>query len=395
MLPRVVIMGPARDAVSGVSEHLNQLMGSGLTKQLDLIHFQVGSEGRQESRAARVLRLIASPLQLAHLLIRAHASAIHLNTSIDRRAFWRDLLYVFVAKALRCKIVYQIHGGILPEQVRQRSPMLSQMFSAFLLLCNAIVVLTTEEERQYRALVRGVPVVRIPNAIDLAPYSDFPERDYQSETPLRLVFIGRLAASKGIYDALEAMDLITQHDAACRIFLAIAGNGPEKERLEKRIAERRLEDRVRLLGPVFDEGKTLFWRNADLFIFPTRREGLPYAVLESLAAGTPVVTTRVGGIPDAVDDGVHGVLLDAISPSAVATAITDLLAHPETLRRMSRACRQRAAERYGIVRLERQFSELYQTLFPNGSSHAQGAFPYLDSPQHGTGCSVRKKRKAD
>ncbi|MHB8388437.1 MAG: glycosyltransferase family 4 protein [Acidobacteriaceae bacterium] len=389
--PRVVILGPSRGAVSGVSEHLNQLFASRLSEQVELIHFQVGSEGRSESGRRRVWRQAIGPVQLAYLLIRTRAAAIHLNTSIDRRAFWRDLLYLLVAKALRRKVVYQIHGGALPIEIQSHSAILGLAFSVCLRLPDAIVVLTADEETQYRATARGTPVLRIPNAVDLAPYADFPARDYSSRTPLRLVYIGRLAKDKGLYETLEAMALLSRRGAAGRIRLTLAGSGSEEQRLRKAVVEFGLDSLVEIIGPVFGEKKRIFWRNADLFIFPTRREGLPYAVLESLAAGTPLVTTRAGGIPDAIENGVHGVFLDTASPGAVADTVSALLENSETLRHMSDACRQRAAERYGLSRLEHQLCELYRSMLSDTSPCGSEEPPAHNLGQRGIGDASGKK----
>ncbi len=361
--PKVLVLGPARNAVSGVSEHLNQLFGSRLSERIHLIHFQVGSEGRAESRTRRLWRLLSSPLWLAWWLVHKRIAAVHINTSINHRAFWRDLGYLFVAKALRKKVVYQVHGGVLPMEIGSRSALLRYAFSACLRLPDAIVVLTAEEESQYRATAGDTRVFRIPNAVDLVPYADFGPREYGQGT-IRLAYIGRLAADKGIYETVEALAILVRRGTAVPLRLDIAGTGPEESHLRERVAEYGIGGYVRFLGAVFGEEKRRFWREADLFVFPTRHdEGLPYAVLESLAAGIPLVTTRVGGIPDAVSEGIHGVFLDAVSPASVADAIAALVADRERLRVMSAACRRRAAEQYGIARLEHQFTELYTEIF--------------------------------
>src|ERR1700682_6008868 len=113
--PVVLILGPHRAAVSGVSTHLNLLIDSTLGEDFDLVHFQVGSEGREEGALGKLLRLIASPFALAATIIFRHASIVHLNTSLNPRAYWRDLAYLFVAKSLGARVLYQVHGGRLPR----------------------------------------------------------------------------------------------------------------------------------------------------------------------------------------------------------------------------------------------------------------------------------------
>jgi glycosyltransferase involved in cell wall biosynthesis len=133
--------------------------------------------------------------------------------------------------------------------------------------------------------------------------------------------------------------------------LAPRGSGPGRGRA------------CRTLGPVFDEEKTSFWKGIDIFVIPTvHREGLPYTILEALASGTPTLTTRVGGIPDVIQDGVQGVLLDDHDPGSVARTIEAMLLDRQRLREMSVAAMQRARDYYSVERLASQFDRIYREL---------------------------------
>ena len=143
--PVVLICGPHRDAISGVSTHLNLLMGSSLAEDFDLIHFQVGSEGRREGAVARLLRLVLSPFALFATILFRHVTIVHLNTSLNPRAYWRDLAYLLVARLLRARVVYQVHGGALPQQFFAKSPRLTAFLRWTLGLPDLVVVLAKVE----------------------------------------------------------------------------------------------------------------------------------------------------------------------------------------------------------------------------------------------------------
>ncbi|HET9651383.1 MAG TPA: hypothetical protein VFP36_04305, partial [Usitatibacter sp.] len=83
--PVVVVLGPDRAAISGVSTHVNLLMGSALAEDFELVHFQVGSEGRREGRIAKWLRLLFSPLALFATILFRHAAIVHINSSLNPR----------------------------------------------------------------------------------------------------------------------------------------------------------------------------------------------------------------------------------------------------------------------------------------------------------------------
>ncbi|HEY6822628.1 MAG TPA: hypothetical protein VI321_11475, partial [Burkholderiales bacterium] len=111
--PAVLVLGPSRFALSGVTTHVNLLLGSPLAAEFALAHFQVGSEGRNEGALGKLVRLAASPLRLASEILRLDAAVVHINSSLNK-AYWRDLMYLAVAKVLGARIVYQVHGGALP-----------------------------------------------------------------------------------------------------------------------------------------------------------------------------------------------------------------------------------------------------------------------------------------
>ena len=98
--PKVVLFGPALDAISGVSTHVRMLLASDLPRDFELLHFQVGSEGRRENALQKLTRFVLSPLHLALLLLRTGAGVVHLNTSLDSKGYWRDLAYAMVARLL-------------------------------------------------------------------------------------------------------------------------------------------------------------------------------------------------------------------------------------------------------------------------------------------------------
>src|SRR5258706_13918847 len=111
---KIVVFGPSLEAVSGVSTHVRMLLASDLARDFELLHFQVGSEGRRENALQKLMRFILSPLRLALFLLRTGADAVHLNTSLDAKAYWRDVVYSIVASLLGRRVVNQIHGGGIP-----------------------------------------------------------------------------------------------------------------------------------------------------------------------------------------------------------------------------------------------------------------------------------------
>jgi glycosyltransferase involved in cell wall biosynthesis len=128
------------------------------------------------------------------------------------------------------------------------------------------------------------------------------------------------------------------------------------------VADEGLADLVTLRPAAFGEIKDRLLLRADVLLFPTYREGLPYVLLESMAAGTVPVICPVGAIPDVMQDGVHGLFVPVKDAVALADAVARLNADREDLARMSAACRRRIVERYTVARLAAEFEVLYESI---------------------------------
>lgn len=356
------MLGPALEAVSGVSTHLGQLFRSGLAARAELLHFQVGSEGRREGALQKLARFLFSPLELAAVLVRRRPDIVHINTSLEPKSFWRDLAYLAVARALGRRVVYQVHGGALPGDFFAGRPAHTALLRRALRWPDVIVLLARVELEAYAAFVPGQRLVVVPNAIDAGPLAAAPLRP-RASGPLRAAYLGRLSDTKGVLEGLEAVAALARDGRD--LAFTIAGGGPEEARLRARAEALAIGDRVRFAGALFGEAKDALWRESDVFLFPTyHREGLPYALLEAMAAGAVPVTTRTGAIPDVVEDGVHGVLVPPRDVAAVTEALRRLDGDRALLHRLAAAGRARVLDAYGVARLADDFERLYASLLP-------------------------------
>ena len=358
--PVVLVLGPALTAISGVSTHVNLLLRSRLPDEFEMLHFQVGSEGRDEGPVGKLLRLIASPFALFFTILFRQVEVVHINTSLNPRAYWRDLAYLAVAKLLRARVLYQVHGGALPEAFFAGRPLLTAFLRWTLALPDGVVVLASCELAAYRRFVPRQDVVALPNGIECWPFDAICERRTTVRDPLRLIYVGRVAREKGLYEMLQALRLAQELGVDAR--LTIGGGGPEEPRLRRYAAALGIASRVAFVGPVFGLDKVNLMGGADVMVLPSYSEGLPYALLEGMAAGLPVVATPVGAIPDVVSDGMHGCLVPPRDPMAIAEALALLAGDRERLNWMARACRKRVRAAYSIERLAAELALRYHAL---------------------------------
>jgi len=168
--------------------------------------------------------------------------------------------------------------------------------------------------------------------------------------------IGSLTRQKAQHDLIDAF----ADPALARARLAIAGDGPLRSELEARITRLGLASRVTLLGARSDIADLL--EACDVFVLSSVREGLSVTLLEAMRAGRAAVATAIGGNAEAVADGLTGRIVPAADPRALAAAIGDLLADPETRARMGHAAHERWRSEFTAERMVRETENLYRAL---------------------------------
>jgi len=199
----------------------------------------------------------------------------------------------------------------------------------------------------------GVPAEQVGVLPNPAPDSaQLPERDqlrrtFELEGPT-LAFAGRLTAAKALDVALEAVAQVE------RVRLVVAGEGEERPSLQRRVKELELDGRVRFVGPQPRRRVLELFRAADAALLSSRWENFPHAAVEALAAGTPVLTTDVGGIREIVVDGRNGLVVPPGDPGALAAAIRRFV-EDDALQERLRAAASASVERFAPERL---FAEL-------------------------------------
>jgi glycosyltransferase involved in cell wall biosynthesis len=178
------------------------------------------------------------------------------------------------------------------------------------------------------------------------------------EAPI-IVTVCQLRPEKALDVLVEAME--TVHERFPDVRLLIAGDGSEQSRLRDQIAAARLDHRITLLGTRRDVPDLL--ATASIAVCCSDFEGTPLSVMEYMAAGKPVVATRVGGLPEVVEDGVHGLLVKPRDPSGLAASLCELIAEPDRARAMGERGRERQQREFDLETTVRDLENLYETLY--------------------------------
>lgn len=203
-----------------------------------------------------------------------------------------------------------------------------------------------------KALVtqRGMPL-RLCAVVHNGIEDQLVERIGKNNPSLVIGCVARMDAMKGVLVLLDAfIDLARRYPNVC---LVLAGEGDASATIAKRVREYGLENRVSLLGHYSGSIDTLL-SGFDIFAFPSFWEGLPYSILEAMRSELPIVSTRVGGIPEAVSDGVEGLLVEPNDVGAFVAAIENLINDPRLRQTLATQARTRFQRDFDLAAMHRR-----------------------------------------
>jgi glycosyltransferase involved in cell wall biosynthesis len=181
---------------------------------------------------------------------------------------------------------------------------------------------------------------------------------------LRVLGVGRLVAKKGLDTLVEACAVLDRRGVEFEA-LIVGQDDKHGDAIRARVAQRGLENRVRLVGAMGPQELLEQYRRASTLCMPCRllpndRDGIPNVLVEAMAVGTPVVATPVSGIPELIEDGDNGLLVPPENPEALADALLRVRDDAELAGRLTSAARATVAERFDGDRLARELATLFE-----------------------------------
>jgi teichuronic acid biosynthesis glycosyltransferase TuaC len=166
------------------------------------------------------------------------------------------------------------------------------------------------------------------------------------------LYAGYIQERKGIYEMLEAFCRI--HKVEPNVMLCVCGGGEEEMRFTQMVRERNLEHIIRILGEVATDQMNKWMKASDLLVLATHTEGMPNVVMEAMACGLPVVTTAVGGLPEAIGNCEGAILVPPWDVDKFKDAVLKVLRNEQLRERMGLAARKLAEEKFGVQRNARR-----------------------------------------
>jgi len=253
---------------------------------------------------------------------------------------WINLLS---GKAWPCPTVVTLHARLhLPRGVQQRVILEADMVTA--------VSGSLREEFADLAAARSEPMRVVINGLS-APHLAPSPLVFRPATAL---CYGRLVTEKGFDVALRALAQTSE------LRLVVAGDGIARPSLERLADELGITERVQFRGWAHPDSIPSLINEASFVLMPSRlRESFGLVAVEAALMGRPIIASRVGGIPEVVQDAETGFLVPSEDPAAIAATVSDLLEDPARARKMGARARERALEQFSIERCASEFESVY------------------------------------
>lgn len=296
---------------------------------------------------------------LEQVLANADVCALNVGLTLTNR------LAAKIADRHRVPYVYNAEGALCPTRLRikarRKRIFLSRIERPLLAGAAACQAVTTKELTDLEGQGIMDRAHLIPNGIEPFVPGDaarFRSRFGIGENDRLVLYLGRLHAVKGLDLLVEAFATATPSNAR----LLIAGHDEDGtgRRVEARVRESGLENKIRFVGHLEAEARRDALTAADLFALTSASEGLPNAILEALAAGVPCLLTHMCNVPDVASRAAGRIVAD--STRAIADALTGMLSDPAELEKMGERARQLAADQFDLERVVDQLEELYRSI---------------------------------
>jgi len=349
---RILLVAPAPPPppapTGGVENGVGMILRSWLAERHDIRLWDRAP--RPGPRAAWPVRLVRHAWQFArfagHLAAR-RPDVVHIKSSSGVN-FIHSAVFAALARLLGRRVLLQLHSGEFEQWRRRQNPAARWAIRMALRVPAEILVLSQYWHDLMARLVPGRPIRVVPNGVEVPPAP--PAREGRNGA-ITAVTIGAVGAHKGHYEILEAASRL--RGRPIRFLVA----GPDGAGARRRAAELGLSGSVSFLGPLDPNRKWDLLASADVFLLPSRAEGMPNALLEAMASGLPALATPVGSIPEMLSPAQ---LVPVGDVEALADKLLELAADPARRRELGLANRERVQACYRFDRVARMLDAAYR-----------------------------------
>jgi glycosyltransferase involved in cell wall biosynthesis len=267
-------------------------------------------------------------------------------------SFWRKAAYGWVARARGGKVIYQIHPSAFWDYYARGGLLRRAAIRGTLTRANTLIAISNNMKDKLGHIAPRVSRFVVPNPIDLNQIPEAVPRD-----PATIIFLGWLVPNKGVFELVDAAVRVRRNFPDVRLVFA---GSKDNGRLREHAQASGLGDSVEFPGWLTPDKVAALLTRATVMALPSYSEGVPMAILEALACGTPIIATTVGGIPEVLEHERHALLIAPRDVDALTAALLRVLSDAELRERMSENNRKAAAA-FDANAVAAKLRSIYQT----------------------------------
>jgi glycosyltransferase involved in cell wall biosynthesis len=335
----------------------------------DVVTRPWGQQAEGESLLTKLTRGLRDLASIGKALKADTFDVLFVNTAHDARSFARDIPLLLLTRLLgQQKAVILFHGSQSGGLLDRRRLVLHVLTRWILHLSNAVLLLSTEEERAWRQFYPHMQysVVRLPRvAASEAPSLPPKALSVPRDLPC-LLFVGRAIKEKGVLDLIEAMPRVLSR---VNSHLLVVGDGADRASAQERVFELGLQSSVTFTGYLRGPDLWRVYEHATVFVLPSYfPEGFPVVIMEAMQAGLPIITTRIRGMADWLREPENTLFVPAQAPDTLAQCIIQLLSDRALRESMGTANRRLIKGFEPMVVAREWLSELEEIVRAKGNS---------------------------
>jgi glycosyltransferase involved in cell wall biosynthesis len=335
----VVHISPLFRTKGGISTVVANYLTSDLARDYRLFVIDSHTDG---NNAAKIIAIMGAFAKACVCVLFYKPSLVHVHMG-DFPSPYRKAILCLPFRLRRVPSILHFHGAGFMSQYEAKGAITKNILRSFFASFTAVLCLS---ESWKNILIKTFDVTRITVVPNAVPLPDKQARGRDLGGALRLLFLGLIGTRKGVFELLDAVEVLVAE--GYNIEVAVGGNG-DIEALRVRMKNERLKGRVRYLGWVEGDEREQEFLGAHLFVLPSHAEGMPMSVLEAMSYGLPIVSTRVGGIPELVENNANGMLVEPGNSPQLVQAIRQL-ADDEALRqKMGKRSREIIEQRFSLA----------------------------------------------